>query len=238
MRTYWIKILLGALGVFAVGMVLITAVRAGVERAHDVANSTDPIVVPLAFVPFRIDGRRLGTFDRIVFLRKTPGKLSGVKLRAQLADSVNADSLADCALLASIDTIAAGRHVQIQNADFHCLRDTAGTDAVRFGTLALEPGGLTLPLLVPRQFAAEFHQSDAAARAQASAEVTADSISEAADRMADSIEAATRRMADSMAGAHEHVADSIRQAMQPFVDSMRHRGQVLRDSLRAAARDH
>ena len=39
MRNYWLKILLGALGVFAVGMIGVTIVRSGIAKVNSVVHS-------------------------------------------------------------------------------------------------------------------------------------------------------------------------------------------------------
>ena len=59
MRNYWFKILLGALGIFAVGMIGVAIVRSGVAKVNSVVHSDEPITIPLGLVPFAIAGERL-----------------------------------------------------------------------------------------------------------------------------------------------------------------------------------
>ena len=42
MRNYWFKILLGALGIFAVGMIGVAIVRSGVAKVNSVVHSDEP----------------------------------------------------------------------------------------------------------------------------------------------------------------------------------------------------
>jgi hypothetical protein len=238
MRSYWIRIALGALGIFAVGMVLITIARRAITKVKTVAESSDPITIPLAFVPFRLDGNRLGTFDRAVLIRKSPKEVTALDLRVTLADSGSAARLQDCALLARLRTRQKGG-VEFSDADFACLSpDSAeARGAERFGDVAFAPGHFTVPLFVPADVARHFRRSAADLQAEAasdSASAIADSIGEAANRMADSIGEAASRAADSIATLHERRADSIRDAALHRADSVRRHAARLRDSIRAA----
>jgi hypothetical protein len=233
MRTYWIKIVLGALGVFAVGMVLITITRHGIAKAKRVAESSDPISIPLAFVPFRLGGDRLGTFDRAVLIRKSPKEVTAIDLAVTLTDSASAGRLADCSLFARL-LQEQYRGVEFSDADFTCLSpdSAAAHGAERFGQVAFEPGHLTVPLFVPAEVAHRLRQGTEIHAETASD--AADSIADAADRMADSIGEAASRSADSIATLHEHRADSIRERALRRADSVRRQAARLRDSIRAA----
>ena len=66
MRNYWLKILLSALGIFAIGMVLITGFRGLKTKVTTTLNSSDPIPIPLiGLIPFRIDSNKLGSVSRV-----------------------------------------------------------------------------------------------------------------------------------------------------------------------------
>jgi hypothetical protein len=235
MRTYWIRIALGALGVFAVGMVLITIARRAISKVKTVAESSDPISIPLALVPFRLDGNRLGTFDRAVLIRKSPKVVTALDLTVTLADSASAGRLAECAAL--LARLRPQRHndVEFSDADFTCLSpdSAAAHGAERFGEVAFEPGHLTRPLFVPAEVARNLRRGFADTRAETASDA-ADSIADAADRMADSIGEAASRAADSIATLHEHRADSIRERALRRADSVRRHAARLRDSIRAA----
>ncbi len=232
MRTYWFRIVLGALGVFAVGMVVLTVARKAISGMRAVARSSDPITIPLALVPFRLDGDRLGTFDRAVLIRKSPHEVSAVDLTVKLADSASASRLNGCALLARFNPKPKGDGGEFTDADFTCVPPDSATahGAEAFGGVAFQPGGLNLPLFVPAEVARHFHRH----MIDLSTDDAADSISDAADRKADSIGDAASRLADSIGALPEHRADSVRESAQRLADSIRRRAQHLRDSIRAA----
>jgi hypothetical protein len=232
MRNYWIRIALGALGVFVVGMVIIAIVRHLAASVKTVADSSDPISIPLAFVPFVLDGDKLGTFDRAVLIRKSPKKVVALNLGVKLGDSTSANRLHDCVLLARFSAAPGGGGTEFTDADFTCLTpDSALALGARpFGHVAFEPGDRTLALYVPADVANHFHRE----MISHDAGDTADSIVDAADRVADSISEAASQAADSIAAFHEHRADSLRDMALHRADSVRRSAQHLRDSIRAS----
>lgn len=242
MRNYWIRIVLGALGVFAGGMALIFVTRTVIAKARRVAETTEPIAIPLAFIPFRLDGSRLGTFDRAVLIRKSPKEVSALNLSVKLADSASGARLSGCALVARFTERPGGGGAVLTDADFTCARpDSAAAAAglAPFGRVAFAPGDLSLPLFVPAEMARHFHRDMIDARVDAAADSlaqAADSVADAAGRAADSIAEAASRMADSISSLHERRADSVRDAALRMADSMRRQARLLRDSLRATLR--
>jgi len=232
MRNYWIRIALGALGVFVAGMVVVAIVRRLATTVKTVAESSDPITIPLAFVPFRLDGDRLGTFDRAVLIRKSPKKVTALDLGVKLADSASVNRLDDCVLLAKLTAKSAGGGAEFNNADFACLRPDSviALGAKPFGHVAFEPGGRTVALFVPAEVASDFRRD----MIGSDASDTADSIADAADRMADSISEAASQTTDSITAFHEHRADSVRDLALRRADSVRRAAARLRDSIRAS----
>jgi len=146
MKWFWAKIGLGALGVFLVGYAGWVAVRRGVERGHAIFNTSETINIPLAFIPFTLDGRELGTFQRVRLFREAPRVVSRVSARIRLADGADLGSLSGCRLT------AANREDFDLKEGFLCLRDSlAGVDLVEFGhILFVGQDGFetTLPLLL------------------------------------------------------------------------------------------
>lgn len=240
MRNYWLKILLGALGVFVGGMVVLNVGRALFHRAKVVAETDSPITIPLPFVPFRLDGERVGTFDRIVIRRKSPHKLAGVDLVVKLDDPHAVARLAGCSLRAEVShSDPTSDAFTLHDARFSCLREPSAA-VERVGMVRILPGRDSLPLVVDTAIAARLRKEGAGAQA----EVAADSIAEAAERMAermadsmaDSIEAAASRAADSVVSTHERAADSLRRLLLKRADSARARARTVRDSVRRAVR--
>ena len=235
MRNYWLKIVLGALGVFAVGMALRAAFLSTRQRVKAIAGSSVPISIPLAFLPFRLDGDRLGTFDRAVLIRKSPRQVSSVRLGVTLSDSTAASRLSGCDLLATLKPNRPGGGAEFADANFACVKgdSVAAHGAERFGEVGFEPGSLSLALYVPAEVARNLRH-DMMRGVDIRTEVAADSIAAAAERMGDSIGEAAARFGDSVSRVHELRGDSIRDAALQRADSIRERARHLRDSLRAA----
>jgi hypothetical protein len=237
MRNYWLKIILGAFAVFAVGMALRAAYLATKNRVRAIANSNAPITIPLAFVPFQLNGDRLGTFDHAILIRKSPKQITGVRLGVKLSDSTDMARLAGCDLLAHFKS-AKKTGAEFSDADFVCVKGDSATahGAERFGDVGFEPGGLSLALYVPSDVARRL-RNEMIHGVDVHADIAADSIAEAAERMGDSIGEAAARMGDSIARVNEMRADSIRDGALHKADSARQRAYRLRDSVRAA-REH
>ena len=80
MRSYWMRILLGAMAVFTIGMVGVALFRHGRAKVTEVVAGSGPLSFPLPFVPFQLEGARLGTLERLVINREAPKKVSSVEL--------------------------------------------------------------------------------------------------------------------------------------------------------------
>ena len=114
MLNYWFKILLGALGIFAVGMIGVSIVRGGIAKVHSVVEGDGPITVPLGLVPFVLAGERLGTLDHVTLHRESPNHVSEVELAVNLGDSLLAQGLSGCRLVANIEGDSKQRGVNIR----------------------------------------------------------------------------------------------------------------------------
>ncbi len=220
MRNYWLRIVLGALAIFGVGMVLWSMVRAGRHRVEEVVHSDGPITIPLAFIPFKVDGRDLGTLSRLEILRRAPGEVEALNFRVKLADSVNENTLASCVMVAGSD----GKDIGKGNT-FTCstAADTAGRQLEEIGSIETQSG---------RTFVLLAHEG-ALRNFDVNVDVNgqADSISAHYEQMADSIE----RAADSITAA----AESVRALGEAQAESIRQQGHDQRrlgDSIRREVR--
>ena len=234
MRNYWLKILLGALGIFAVGMIGVTIVRSGIAKVNSVVHSDEPITIPLGLVPFALAGERLGKLDHVTLYRQSPDHVSEVELSVNLADSLLAQGLSGCRLAANIEgdnrkrgvNIRVGNDSTDQNA-FRCLSgDSTPPDYVEYGTAIFNPGEVEVPLLLPADLVSElqslhFGHDSGGADSLGGIDVPADSIAAQVERGLDSAmrrrpgetrEAATRRFADSVrAEAMKRIAEEANQ---------------------------
>ena len=67
MRNYWMRIALGALAIFTVGMVARALITRGIGGVKGVVEGSGPITIPLAFIPFQLGADKLGTLERVTF---------------------------------------------------------------------------------------------------------------------------------------------------------------------------
>jgi hypothetical protein len=244
MRNYWLKILLGALAVFAVGMIGVTLARRGIAGVERVVASDQPLTIPLSLVPFELQGERLGKLDHVTLFRKSPQEVTAVELEVNLADSLVARGLAGCRLVANMEArgdsgidIRVGRHA---STVFYCAGpgDSAQTDLLEYGHAVLQPGEVEIPLLLPRDVVKELQHLDfgKGAPSEATAE-QADSIAEAAQERADSIELAVQRALERSGVDRRRAIDSIKSGARRLGDSLRAAGMRQAEEGRRQAED-
>lgn len=225
MSRYWLKIILGALAIFLVGTSLFYGVRSGKQRVQRIADSDAPITIPLAFIPFKVDGRELGTLSRLQILRSSPKQVEAVNFRVKLADSIADEQLGHCILVAGDN----GMNFQVKhidaNATFYCAtaKDTAGKNLAPLGSIETQRGS-TYVLL---SGADALKNMDGSMHGGNDAQ--ADSISAVYERMADSIQ----QQAESIGNAAEQRADSFRNAAESRADSIRAVAEMRAESVRA-----
>jgi hypothetical protein len=208
MRNYWIRIAMGALGVFAVGMLVHWAYVTGKEKVVRTFNSSDPISLPIAFLPFRLDGPKVGTVDKVVFLRSDPKHISAVRVQVDLSDPGLVARFKNCLIaIDNLDKLNDQSTFRCQNAD------TTGKGLVPFGFVRIRTTGDSVPLLLPRQAVKDI-QSTRIELSHQGIRMTsmADSLARLADQEADSISAAAGLRADSIRAAADRRADSIQAA--------------------------
>ena len=222
MRNYWFKILLGALGIFAVGMIGVSIVRGGIAKVHSVVEGDGPITVPLGLVPFVLAGERLGKLDHVTLHRESPNHVSEVELTVNLGDSLLAQGLSGCRLVANIEgddkergvNIRVGRDSLERNA-FSCLAgDSTPSELVEYGTAIFNPGEVEVPLLLPAELVTELQSLDfghdsVAGDSLGGINVPTDSIAAQVERDLDSA-MGPRRPGESRREATRRFADSIR----------------------------
>jgi hypothetical protein len=217
MRSYWLKILLGALGVFAVGMIGVTLVRGGIAKVHTVVSGDGPITIPLGLIPFVLAGERLGNLDHVTLHRESPSRVSGVELEVGLADSLFAQGLSGCRLAANLSGDTSDRGVNIKvgrgrGGAFYCVpEDSVLTDLVEFGVAIFQPGQIEVPLLLPTDVVTELQSLDFGHTS--SGDSARDSIPEIRVPNVDSIRADVARelsRAETLGTNVRRFADSIR----------------------------
>ena len=156
MRRYWIGIAFGVLAVFVSGLVIMRAGREGARLVERTLESADPISIPLAFVPFRLGGREVGTIREVQFLRSSPEVVRGVDLDVRVEDRAVVDKLRDCTLATS------GIGNFSPKTSFECLDQTVAQSGefVSFGTVTVEETGIVRALFIPAAEVAEWQRDD------------------------------------------------------------------------------
>jgi hypothetical protein len=240
MRNYWLRIFFGALAIFAVGMVGITLARQGAGRVRRVVEGSGPITVPIPFVAFKLDGRKLGTLEKVVLLRDAPKSISAVELEVKLRDSLMARGLEGCRLAANFDAQSKRRGGSvdvgpISTGVFSCFQgNESSAQLVEFGRATFQPGDVSVPLLLPNDIVDDLKQGHFGSRDEDSmvsaAHARADSIAEVAEARADSITAAVEERANSIAGRSERLVDSLRAEGERRADSTRRAARRMADS--------
>jgi hypothetical protein len=244
MRNYWLRIALGALAIFTVGMIGRALVNRGIGSVKGVVEGSGPLSIPLAFIPFELSGNKLGTFERVTLERTAPRSVSSVRLEVKLADSTLARGLEGCRLAANLDQDESGKHnINIERGrfaegTFWCADGAAAdTGLVEYGQAIFRPGDVTVPLYLPQGLVAELQDihfdaedsTEATAAAEAAAEAAVEST---IDAVVDSTVAAEQakarigpairqRMLDSLRAEGMRRADSARRVVSRMADSAR-----------------
>jgi cell division septum initiation protein DivIVA len=235
MRNYWLRIVLGAVVIFTVGMIGVTLARQGVGRVRNVVEGSGPISVPIAFIPFKLDGQKLGTVSKVVVQRDAPKQIASVELQIKLLDSTVARGLEGCLLAANLDKEHTPRdaHVRLwplSDGVFTCLHPNDSTGQFQeFGRAVFQPGGVIVPLLLPKDIADDLQQGNFGNGPD-------DSLSDAAEAKADSAAEVADRQADAITAEAEKAADQIAARQRQFIDSLRREGHRREDSTRRFTR--
>src|SRR5881296_1828097 len=101
MQRYWVRIAVGALLVFCVGMVGIRVGRKGVQELK--AASLGPLqrlTRPLRAMAFRLDGRRIGRIETVDVNHTGAWDANTVRLTVALDQQETLGALIDCNLTA------------------------------------------------------------------------------------------------------------------------------------------
>ncbi len=155
MRKYWVRIGLGAAAVFAAGMFVITLGRQVRDRALDAIRDGGTVRVPLALMPFEVNGARVGSVRALEVQRSGSDQVKRIQVTVHLK-GVEADQLEACAL-----TIGDGRHDL-----FGCVppAEAEARGMVQVGEVRFEPSGLVRPIMLDRAHVGDwFDEAGAAA---------------------------------------------------------------------------
>ena len=143
---YWTKIGLGALAIFAIGMVFVGAGRRGSEWVEQVAHSASTINIPIVFVPFKLDGVDIGSIRRLDVMRDAPEHVTGATISVKLRKLAELPAESCALAIDDLDRIGDGATFYCADADAQ-----AAEGLVKFGMVKFEPSGATRTLLLPQE---------------------------------------------------------------------------------------
>jgi hypothetical protein len=190
-----------------------------------VVEGDDPIEIPLAFIPFIMNGERLGKLDQLTLYRSGSRQVRAVEVEIDLADSLLAQGLSGCRLVANLEGDAKpGVNIHAARGSDHtfsCLEgDSVPADLVEFGEAIFQPGDIRVPLFLQRELVAELEEGFAGDSGMNVA-IDADSIAAEAQREVDSAFAAAGLERGSVGRANRRFGDSLRAAATARADSAR-----------------
>ncbi|MEO8295792.1 MAG: hypothetical protein ABI613_09770 [Gemmatimonadota bacterium] len=144
MNRYWIRITLGAIGIFALGMVLVQAGRKGVSRVRQlVMNQT--VTLPGDVAPFRVDRQRLGIVRQVSVTPRQDEDFPLINLTVAADSQAGLAELEHCVLLVrDADQIRSetGLHcAELSMPEREKLREV--------GQVTFEPGGEKFSIYTP-----------------------------------------------------------------------------------------
>ena len=161
----WTKISLGAVGVFATGMLGITAFRhAKVATEHAVADAVTGVVREASarmseHRDFVFDGATVGRMSAFTIKRAGYGQLLDAALDVDLTDGAPSARLARCELTpAGATGNGAGTDFDVEQG-FRCAV-AADEPVVTVGRVRFLPGGFERPIVVSRRHEAELRQGE------------------------------------------------------------------------------
>ena len=235
MRSYWLRILLGALAVFAIGMIGVTLVRRGRDKVgggrHGLRAADHPAAVRA--LPARA-ATSSGTIDRLVVNREAPKKVSSIELRGEArrlagrpgsgrlpAGGQPRERLHASRRRRQHSREPAGREARSSSAP------RAIRDSMEFGTVVLIPGDVT-------RAAARARIARRAAPERRTGSDDDDSTADALAERADRSPTAAQEMADSAAERRASSDAAVAIAHSKLGDSLRAEGKRRADSLHKA----
>jgi hypothetical protein len=156
MKSLWGKIGFGALGVFLVGMLVVTlagqAKSAAVSALSSLGEFRGTGHAP-SRLPFRLNGEAVGLIRRLTVAREARGELPRVDLEVELTREQARSRLDRC------DLIAAGRDDYDFERGFRCLRP--GTPGYLYiGEAHFSPGEFSRQLRVAERLESELRGGD------------------------------------------------------------------------------
>lgn len=142
----------GAPLVLVLGLVLAWGVKnaqtlkAQIEAwADSLEHSPNPVTLTIPFVPFYVDGERVGKFGSIVVQRDRPGAVDSLRVEVRLEGSRPAKNIEECLFQLDPDAFDREGPLGFKRA-VRCVRDTSGLQ--RFGSVVFPSAEFEAALFV------------------------------------------------------------------------------------------
>ena len=160
MKGYWLRIGLGALGVFVIGMMISSIFHSGKHAFQGLVDSTNVFTIPFPFgvMPFNVDGKKYGTIEKITFYREHPNTIKSVRVVADLPDSAAAGKLSDCEFVMNDP-----ENIDVKTA-FQCARNGAPDGYEEFGEVVAVGLEGSFPLYLPTAAVTKFREHGSVGR--------------------------------------------------------------------------
>ncbi len=161
MRAYWLRVALGALGVFVIGMMFVTGLRATKNKATAAiaelktglgGEASRMMLAGLKdSLAFKLDGQRLGALRRLKIDKAEAHTVPSVSAVVALDPGVDAARVRHC------DIVPLS---QDQMADFRCA-DSAESGLETVGAVTFEGAGFNRPLRLQPEMVEKLRKGDA-----------------------------------------------------------------------------
>jgi hypothetical protein len=157
MNRYWLRIGIGVILVFCLGMSAMAAVRKGkAEIGNFLSTASARLPLQLANLKFRFDGRAVGSISGLDVERNDASDEGRVTVRVTLSDLGVLDELRDCSL--TVDEL---QHISTRTG-FRCATasELGAGDLVKAGDVSFAPGDLSRPLYLLRRDVSRWRRSE------------------------------------------------------------------------------
>ena len=157
MNRYWIRIALGSVLVFCLGLGALALVRKGkAEVSNFLASAATRLPLRFANIGFRLDGRKLGELTGVDVVRKSPDDIGRVTGHVELTAADATAALEHCAL--AVDDM----NRLSERTTFYCAGQSEldSGSLIEVGEIRFQPGDFSRPLFLPERVVDDWRRSE------------------------------------------------------------------------------
>lgn len=149
MKRYWTRITLGAVGIFVLGMFVVSAGRRGVEHVKQHVMQ-EGLSITSGVAPFQVNDRQLGTLTNVKMAPDRSQRFPFINLTVELDPSIPMADLGDCTLLAGdVESFQGPKGL-------HCAAGISRDSLFEMGVVNFEPSGESVGIYIPRSDLKDF----------------------------------------------------------------------------------